>query len=135
VLNQGVKTDSRPIPFDPAKKYRFSVHAKSDGPNCRILLEGYKWRPGVQPHADPDPGELRQCYKFTQLFFAGVKGGNMGGVGRGWQEAFQFLPGKQMTPLQQKIYDETRFVIVHMVGLGGSIGTLYVDDVTLERTD
>ena len=52
VPGQGVKVESKPVPFDGKAKYRFSATAKSTYPDCRIMLEGYKWRPGIKPIYD-----------------------------------------------------------------------------------
>ena len=131
-LNQGVKADSRPIPIDTATRYRFSAAARAAGPNCRILLEGYRWRPGIKPHDNPDMAELRKCYKFTQLYFGAQKAGDMGGVGRAWSTAQFEFPDAFKSDVQKDIYGTIKFVIVHIVAIGGKAGDLHVDDVTLE---
>jgi hypothetical protein len=133
--NPGVKANSRPIPFDPTKKYRFSAHARSTGPNCRIMLEGYKWAPGVTPRDNPTISELRRCYRFKQLYFGDVQGGTMGGVGRHWKHASRILPEDGLSDLARRILGEVSFVVVHIVGIGGRAGELFVDDVVLERLD
>ena len=91
-MGQGVKTDSDPIPWDPESRYRFSAWAKSTGPNCRILLQGYKWKPKVKPHDNPKLSDLRRCYRFKQLFFGIVKAGEMGGVKGAWDQASRTIP-------------------------------------------
>jgi len=134
--NPGVKVDSFPIPVSPGGRYRFSAWARTTGPNCRILLEGYKWRPDVKPHPHPTIYELRKCYKFTQLYFTNPPGGTAGGVGSQWKKATMEFPGrdgKELGELQQKLYNEIRFLIVHVVGIQGTKGDLYVDDIMLER--
>ncbi len=131
-INQGVKADSEPIPFDPNLRYRFSASARSTGPDCRILLEGYRWKPGIRPHERPEFHELRKCYKFTQLYFGSQKAGDMGGVGRAWSSASMEIPGELKSDVQRDIYSTIRFVIVHVVAIGGREGDLYVDDVVLE---
>ncbi len=131
-INQGVKADSIPIPISPDQRYRFSAWARSTGPNCRILLEGYRWKPGVRPHDNPDISELRKCYKFTQLYFGTVKAGDMGGVGRSWSQASMEFPDAMKSDLQREIYSTIRFVVVHIVAIGGDAGDLLVDDVRLE---
>jgi hypothetical protein len=131
-INQGVKADSKPIPIDTGTRYRFSAAARSTGPNCRILIEGYRWRPGIKPHDNPDMADLRKCYKFTQLFFGAQKAGDFGGVGRSWATAEFEFPDAFKSDLQRDIYGSVKFVIVHIVGIGGKAGDLQVDDVTLE---
>jgi len=131
-INQGVRADSEPIPFDPNLRYRFSVAARSTGPDCRILLEGYRWKPGIRPHPQPQFHELRKCYKFTQLYFGSQKAGDMGGVGRTWTTASMEIPGELKSDLQRELYQAIRFVVVHVVAIGGREGELFVDDVVLE---
>ncbi len=131
-INQGVKADSKPIPIETDVRYRFSVAAKSTGPNCRIMLEGYRWRPGIKPHPDPDLSELRKVYKFTQLFFGAQKAGDFGGIGKSWSTAESEFPDAFKSDLQKDLYGTMKFVVVHVVGIGGKAGDLHVDDVTLE---
>lgn len=131
--NPGVKVDSFPIPVQPGGKYRFSAFARSTGPNCRILLEGYKWRPDTKPQPNPTIYQLRKAYKFEQLFFGAVPGGVMGNVGPAWQRATTTLPTGAMKELQQKLYNSVQFLIIHVVAIGGTVGDLYVDDIVLER--
>ena len=57
---QGTKVDSDPIAVKPGSRYRFSAKARSSGPNCRVMLEGYRWRPGIKPHDHPALFELRR---------------------------------------------------------------------------
>jgi hypothetical protein len=131
--NPGVKADSFPIPVKPGGQYKFSVYARSTGPNCRIMLEGYKWRPDVKPHDNPSYYDLRKAYKFEQVFFGQVAGGSMGGVGRAWKRATVTVPQTPMKELQQKLFDGVQFLIVHVVAIGGGPGDLFVDDIELER--
>lgn len=131
-LNQGVKADSEPIPIDPGLRYRFSASARSTGPNARILLEGYRWAPGVKPHDKPHISELRKCYKFTQLYFGPQKAGDMGGVGRSWSIASMEFPDAMKSDLQREIYSTIRFVVVHVVAIGGEPGELLVDNISVE---
>lgn len=131
--NPGVKADSAPIPIPPGGRYKFSAFARSTGPNCRILLEGYRWRPDVTPHDKPTLSDLRKAYKFEQLFFGPVPGGTMGGVGRHWTRATVTVPPTPMKELQQKIFDSVQFLVVHIVAIGGGPGDLFVDDIELER--
>ncbi len=131
---QGSKVDSDPIPFDPTKRYRFSAWARSEGPDCRILIEGYKWKPGIKPHEKPALHELRKVYRFSQLYFGAKKEGELGGVPRGadWRKGEDVFPSAQLTPMAQKFLKEVRFLVVHIVAIGRDAGTLYVDDVRLE---
>ena len=66
------------------------------------------------------PGPLRQ-------------GGDFGGVGPAWEKAEGTLPEEKLSDLGKKMYGEIQFLIVHLVGIGGSPGSLYIDDVTIEK--
>jgi hypothetical protein len=133
--NQGVQVDSTPIPCKPIDRFRLSLWARSSGPNCRILVEGYQWKPGIKPHPDPALHELRKCYKFSQVYFGSQQAGEMGGVTRAWQKGTITFPDKAFasSPLAQSLLKKMQFVVIHIVAIGGSPGSLYVDDVTLDK--
>jgi hypothetical protein len=133
VPGQGVKVDSRPIPVVLPGRFRFSVWARSTGPCCRILIEGYSWAPKVSPHPDPELHELRKRYKFSQLYFSKEQEGEYSAVGRAWQRASMLFPEDRLSPLAQACLKEVQFLVVHIVAIAGSEGDLFVDDVTLER--
>ena len=135
VPGQGTKVDSDPIPVKSGGKYRFSARARSTGPDCRIMMEGYKWVPGVKPHDQPKLNELRRCYRFSQLYFGKNVAGAFGGVGRDWEHVAVTLPEKTGGKLQQEILNEVQFLVIHIVAIGGSEGNLYVDDVRVERIE
>ena len=67
--NPGVKVDSWPIPVKPGGKYRFSAWARTNGPDCRIMVEGYKWKPSVSKNSSPTLYDLRRCYRTEMLYF------------------------------------------------------------------
>ena len=169
--NQGVKVDSKPLPIDLKGHYRLSVTARSDGPDCRILLEGYKWRPGIKPHENPELSELRKEYKFVQVYFNGGKSGaakemkskssgsltggkvntaadkggsgDFGGVTKAWKTSEMTFPDEKMTELAKSMFDQVKFVVLHVVAIGGPVSGsgyggeksagLFVDDIKLER--
>jgi hypothetical protein len=133
VPGQGTKVDSDPLPFVPQGRYRFTVRARSTGPDCRIMVEGYRWAPGIKPHPRPNLNELRRCYRFSQVYFGGQKAGAFGGVGRRWETVTMNLPERTGSKLQGEMLDATAFLAVHLIAIGGNEGTLYVDDVRLER--
>jgi hypothetical protein len=133
VPGQGTKVDSDPVPVKPGGQYRFSCLARSTGPDSRIMVEGYKWVPGIKPHDHPKLSELRRCYKFNQLYFGPVQAGYFGGVGRQWQRAEVKIPEKVNSDFQRQALDEIKFLVVHMVAIGGSEGNLYVDEVKIEK--
>lgn len=139
-IGQGVMVDSDPIPIAPGGRYKLAISAKTTGPDCRILVEGYRWRPGIKPHAHPKLKEMRKCYRFAQVYFGAEKAGTMGGIKpeQGWSKASQTFPDAKMTRLAQESYNKIQFLVVHIIAIGGSWKDpewvhLYVDDVILER--
>jgi hypothetical protein len=130
---QGTKVDSAPIPVKPGVRYKVSVSAKSDGPDCRILVEGYRWQPGIKPHANPVVPELRKCYKFSQLYFGAKKEGTMGGIGHAWAHSYVIIPEKNVSKMAQESLDQIKFYVLHIIAIGGVEGSLYVDDVRVEE--
>lgn len=139
-IGQGVEVDSDPIPVAPNGRYKLTVAAKTTGPNCRILAEGYRWRPGIKPHANPKLAEVRKCYRFAQVYFGQEKAGAMGGIApsQGWITASQTFPDIKMTKMARESFDKIQFLVVHIIAIGGSDDNkdwvnLYVDDVKLER--
>lgn len=137
VPGQGVKIDSRPIPVKnvPACQFRLSCYARSTGPSCRILVEGYKWRPGIKPHDEPPLYELRPCYKFSQVYFGKQEAGTMAQPTRQWQRGETVFPDPALTKSNESRENLglIRFLVVHIIAIGGSDGELFVDDVRLEQ--
>lgn len=142
---QGVMVDSDPVPIEPKGKYRFSASARSTGCNARILVEGYRWRPGIKPHSNPKLAELRKCYRFPVLKFRVLppeeKEGNMSYVDESWKSASQTFPDSNLTPLAKESFDKIQFLVVHIIAIDlynahvpeDKFFHLYVDDVVLER--
>ncbi len=135
VPGQGTQVDSKPAAVKPGGRYKLTVSARTSGPDCRILVEGYKWAPGVKPHPDPELHELRKCYKAREVYFGAVKAGTSGGVGKNWQTESQTFPKEGGSDLALDSWKKAEFLVVHIVAIKGSEGTLYVDDVRLERID
>ncbi|MCG2661166.1 MAG: hypothetical protein L6437_13090 [Kiritimatiellae bacterium] len=139
-VGQGVMVDSDPFPVTPGGRYTLTVSAKSTGPDCRILVEGYRWRPGVKPHANPKLKEVRKCYRFAQVYFGAEKAGTMGGItpAMGWSKASQTFPDIKMSKMAKTNFDKIQFLVVHIAAFNGTWKDpewvyLYVDDVNLER--
>ena len=141
---QGVQVDSDPIPVAPGGRYKLTVSAKTTWPDCRILAEGYRWRPGIKPHANPKLAELRKCYRFTQVYFGAEKAGTMGGITNAigcWSRASQTFPDEKMSKLAQESFNKVQFLVIHIIAIGNWPKSpdvpewiyLYVDDVNLER--
>ncbi len=131
---QGTKVDSAPIPIEKGARYKLTVTARTTGPSSRILAEGYQWRPGIKPHPNPEWHELRKCFKSELVYFGKEKGGSMSTPSKtAWQTASAFFPPENPSPLAQNLLSKMEFVVIHIVAIGGTEGTLYVDDVQLEK--
>lgn len=134
---QGVKVDSRPIPMtlDGTRRYRFSAWARGTGPNCRILLEGYRWQTRVAPHPDPTLYDLRKCYKFAQIYFGKEQSGDVSPVPSQWTRAVMEFPDPPRSDIAKACLEQIRFVVVHVVAITGREGDLFVDDVRIEPVE
>jgi hypothetical protein len=130
---QGTKVDSFPVQVKPGGRFKFSLVARSTGPGIRALVEGYQWRPGVKPHANPDISELRKCFKSEVMTFGSQQGGSRSGVGKNWELADVKFPAENPSPLAVEKLSKMEFLVVHLVAIDGNEGTLYIDDVKLEQ--
>jgi len=141
---QGVKADSLPVPFTTGVVYRLTVRARSvartsnPGPNCRIYIEGYDWKPGIKPHADPHESELRKVYKQGSgniLYFGSAKSGPFSNPSAEWSTGTCRFPGADLSEQARKQLRVIKFICVHIVAIDGWDGDLLVDDVVLEAKD
>jgi hypothetical protein len=135
--NQGVKVDSKPIPFDKDAEYRLTVYARSEGPALRCLVEGYRWLPGLPPEGEPSLRDLRKYYKFKLVAFRGGDSPNrFAEIGRSWTKGEIRIPttdpGK-MSTTSSKAYDNIQYMVIHICAIGGTAGKVYIDDVKLEK--
>lgn len=134
VPGQGVKVDSHPISIDLSKgKFRFSIYARSTGPKCRILIEGYRWAPGVTPHDHPKNTELRKCFKFSQVYFGKQEAGETASPGPSWQRGTTVFPESKLSDLARKNLVQIKFLVIHIVAIDGADGDLFVDDARIEK--
>jgi hypothetical protein len=130
---QGTKVDSFPVEVKPGGRYRLTLTARSVGPGTRTLVEGYQWRPGVKPHRHPDLSEIRKCFKSELVYFGSQQGGTFASVTKNWQTASVTVPDEKLSPLAAEKLSKMEFLVVHIVAIQGSEGTLYIDDVKLEQ--
>lgn len=136
--NQGVKVDSMPTPFDVSKRYKLTLHGRTTGPSCRVLIEGYQWRPGVRPCENPTFHDLRKVYRQgagNMLYFGSKSSGTFSGPARSWTPGACAFPGDSLSALASKHLKRVKFLSIHIVAIGGSAGDLFIDDVKLERTE
>jgi hypothetical protein len=140
---QGVKVDSKPVPFAPEASYKLSLYARTaartsnPGPNCRIYIEGYDWKPGIKPHDHPDLSELRKVYKQGSgniLYFGEAKSGPFSNPTEMWSMGSCVFPGRSSSEEGGRHLKQIKFICVHIVAIDGWDGDLFVDDVVLEKT-
>ena len=146
----GIKVDSDPVPFKPTERARLIASVRTTGPNCRILVYGYKWKPGVKPHPNPILPELRECYHSVLLYFTkpvasatAFGAGSFGGAKAGWLTASVVAPDSRTTAtkgktsaLGQDLWNSVEFLSVHIVAIAGKPpGDLFVKDVRLEKVN
>lgn len=131
--NEGVKMESAPVPFDRDSRYRFSVDARTDGPNARIYLRGYRWRPRVERHDNPTLADLVPVYNFHALAYEGGRAERLSNPGRNWRTASQEIPFDGMSPAALRHFRQIDFLVVQVMAIHGSAGTLYVDNVQIEK--
>jgi hypothetical protein len=131
-IGQGTKVDSFPVQVKPGGRFRLTLTARSTGPGIRALVEGYQWRPGVKPHPNPELAEIRKCFKSELVYFGSQKGGSISSVGKAWQTASVVFPAEKPTETALPMLKKMEFLVVHIVAINGSEGTLYIDDAKLE---
>lgn len=109
--------DSRPIPFVKGGRYRCNLDLR--GGKARVYMAGYKWKPGIRPHATPKLGELRLVYKSKPFV----------GTAKTWKNVTLHLPGKKPSKLAQQHLDKVRFITVHV----WAEGEVFIDNVEVRK--
>ena len=134
--------DSLPVLFETGVVYRLTVTARSvartsnPGPNCRIYIEGYDWKPGVKPHDRPHLSDLRKVYKQGSgniLYLGASKSGPFSNPAADWSTGTSRFPGQDLSEQAQQQLRQIRFLCVHIVAIDGWDGDILVDDVRLEK--
>ena len=136
--NQGAWVDSHPVEVDPKADYRLSAWARTTGPNCRIFIEGYRWKRGVEPHSNPKLGELRKVYRQGAgkiLYFDDVRSGVFSRPRRKWARGECTFPPKGLSALGRRHLKQVQFIVVHIAVVGGRGGALLLDDIVLEKVE
>ncbi len=133
----GTKVDGPPIPIDSDGRYRLTMYAKTTGPDVRLIIECYRWRPGIRPHDGiPKLTELRRTFRSKPVYFGSQRDGNMSKVTRQWSKGVREFPDKTMSRQAQLAWQRSEFAVLHVVAvLGAPTGSLYIDDVVLERIE
>ena len=155
-INQGVMVYTKPIRFDPTKKYKISLSAKSvpdkdmfgqkvlgkakKGPACRIYPIGYRWHPRAQKSNDPDFLDLREELRFQPLYFDGKSvTGEFSHVPKTWKRVEKVIPTPGRSALQQKHLERCCWLMLKILAMDATgvdrcnTGWLYIDDVKIQE--
>lgn len=127
-INGGVETkvESKPIPFEAGARYQCALDITGTA-MPHIYFAGYKWKPGVRPHADPHVGDLRKIYK-SEFRNHKVTGG-----GGGWQRVSFEFPLPNLSDLAKQHLKDVRFITVYVCVVDGSGGQVYLDNVEVKK--
>lgn len=144
-INQGVQVYSAPIRFDPKKKYKISLSARSigtkggPGPKCRIYPIGYRWHPKAVKSNDPAFADLREAHRFKVIYFNSADTGEYSFVPTQWKRVERVIPSADRTELSQSHLENCEWLMLKILALDATgvdkcnTGYLYVDDVKIEE--
>lgn len=114
----GVKMESVPIPFDVDYAYECTLDIKG-GP-YRVYFAGYKWKPGIRPHENPELGELRTIYKSKAAT----------GEASSWKQETVRLPGVKPSPMALEHLRQVRFITAYVYFIDPG----FIDNASVTRT-
>ena len=144
-INQGVQVYTAPIRFDPKKKYKISLSARSigtkggPGPKCRIYPIGYRWHPKAVKSNDPTFADLREAVRFQVIYFNNADTGEFSNVPTQWKRVERVIPTTGRSELQQGHLENCEWLMLKILALDATgvdkcnTGYLYVDDVKIEE--
>ncbi len=139
-INQGVQIYSAPIRFDPKKKYKISLSARSVGtkggaqPVCRIYAIGYRWHPKAVKSNNPAFGDLREAVRFQPIYFNNAETGEFAFVPKQWKRVTRVIPTPGRSELQQSHLENCEWLMLKIMAIDASnTGYLFVDDVRIEE--
>ncbi len=144
-INQGVKIYTEPIRFDPKKKYKISLSARSigtkggPGPKCRIYPIAYRWHPKAVKSNNPAFADLREEVRFQVIYFNNAETGEFSHVPTQWKRVERVIPTVGRTELQQGHLENCDWLMLKILALDATgvdkcnTGYLYVDDVKIQE--
>lgn len=155
-INQGVMIYTPPIRFNPRKKYKISLSAKSVphkdmfgskvlgnakvGPSCRIYPIGYRFHPRAQKSNDPDFLDLREELRFQPIYFDGkTETGAFSHVPKTWRHEERIIPDMNRSQTQQKHLERCQWLMLKILAMDATgvdrcnTGWLYIDDVSIQE--
>ena len=144
-INQGVQVYTAPIRYDPKKKYKISLSARSigtkggPGPKCRIYPIGYRWHPKAVKSNDPAFADLREEFRFQVIFFNNAETGEFSHVPTQWKRVERVIPPPDRSELAESHLENCEWLMLKILALDATgvdkcnTGYLYVDDVKIEE--
>lgn len=144
-INQGVQIYTEPIRFDPKKKYKISLSARSigtkggPGPKCRIYPIAYRWHPKAVKSNTPSFLDLREDVRFQVIYFNNAETGEFSFVPTQWKRVERVIPTPGRSQLQQSHLENCEWLMLKILALDATgvdkcnTGYLYVDDVKIEE--
>lgn len=144
-INWGVQVYTAPIRFDPKKKYKISLSARSigvkggPGPKCRIYPIAYRWHPKAVKSNNPAFGDLREEVRFQVIYFNSAETGEFSCVPTQWKRVERVIPTQGRSELQQGHLENCDWLMLKIMALDATgvgkcnEGYLYVDDVKIEE--
>lgn len=144
-INQGVQIYTAPIRYDPKKKYKISLSARSigtnggPGPKCRIYPIAYRWHPKAVKSNDPQFLDLREGYRFQVMYFNSAETGEFSHVPTQWKRVERVIPTPGRSELGQGFLENCDWLMLKILALDATgvdkcnTGYLYVDDVKIEE--
>lgn len=115
--DQGVKIETRAIPFEPGHRYTATLDVKGGG--YRIYFAGYRFAPGVRPHENPELGELRMIYQSKAAT----------GTAGEWKQEKLELPGVALSPQAIEHLKNVRYITLYI----WFVKPGFVDNVTITK--
>jgi hypothetical protein len=144
-INQGVMVYTAPIRYDPKKKYKISLSARSigtkggPGPKCRIYPICYRWHPKAVKSNNPSFADLREEARLQVIFFNNAETGEFSHVPTQWKRVERVIPSADRSELQQQALENCSWLMLKILALDATgvdkcnTGYLYVDDVKIEE--
>jgi hypothetical protein len=144
-INQGVMIYTAPIRYDPTKKYKISLSARSigtkggPGPKCRIYPICYRWHPKAVKSNNPSFNDLREEARLQVIFFNSAETGEFSHVPSQWKRVERVIPSADRSELQQHALERCDWLMLKILALDATgvdkcnTGYLYVDDVKIEE--
>jgi hypothetical protein len=140
-INQGVQVYTEPIRFDPKKKYKISLSARSvgvkggRGATSRVYAIGYRWHPKAVKSNNPSFADLREEVRFQPIYFNNAETGEMSNIPQQWKRAERVIPTPGRSELQQSHLENCEWLMLKIIALdgGGVPSYVYIDDVKIEE--